>query len=75
MAPGKSTNIKLAEQIIKQFKNGTSGPSIAKNLGLPKTTVYDIHKKFIQTGTLNPKPKSGRISVVKPRDTRVLRKL
>ncbi|PKB93959.1 hypothetical protein RhiirA5_439917, partial [Rhizophagus irregularis] len=46
--------------IIYSYNCGQSGRIIAEKLGCSKTAVYDVLKRFRETGSFTPKKKPGR---------------
>ena len=61
----KNTNAALHKAELK-------GPAIAWETGHPLPTIYGVLKRFKQRGTVENKKRSGRPSLLTPRNTRKL---
>jgi len=57
------------------FQSGYSHRKIGDILKIPKSTVIDVIRKFVDTGSVLNKPRSGRPLSVKPRDYRKLERI
>ena len=44
-------------------------------LNVPKSNVFDVYRKFSDTGIVENKPRSGRSKKIKPRDYRQLERI
>ena len=60
MGRGSPLCEQLREQIVKQFKNNVSQPTIARNLGISSSTVHKIIKKFRESGEISARKRQGR---------------
>jgi len=58
--------------IVFLHKEGYSVRKISEKVGKAKTTVYQIIKKFMETGSVADRPRSGRPRISTPRDDKVL---
>lgn len=76
MVRGKTTNQKLREIIIRQYSTGKTIRKISDDLSIPKTTVFNIIKKYGESANVDVRGKSsGRPKVVSQRDLRNLVKI
>lgn len=76
MVRGKPLDQKLREVIINQYHKDKTIREIASELSLAPTTVFNIIKKFGETGNVNVRGKSsGRPRVVSERNPRHLIKI
>jgi len=73
MAP-KRVQLSLSEKnaIAALHKAGLKGPAIARETGHPLSTIYGVLKRFRQRGTVESEERSGRPSLLTPRNTRKL---
>ncbi|KJZ74903.1 hypothetical protein HIM_05634 [Hirsutella minnesotensis 3608] len=58
--------------IIAAVNAGTKPAEVARQFGLPDSTVRSLIKRFNSTGTLSSKPRSGRPQSLSPREKRSL---
>jgi len=58
--------------IIFLHKEGYSIRKISEKVGKAKTTVHQIIKKFMETGSVADGPESERLKISTPRDYKVL---
>lgn len=75
MARGVALSRDLRESIIKAFQTGLSSYKIAKNFSLPRSSVQNIITKYKNSGNVEIGKKTGRPTIAKPRDCRVLKKI
>ncbi|CAG2208600.1 unnamed protein product [Mytilus edulis] len=72
---GQELSTDVKNMIVEMFQNGFSRRKIADILRIPKSTVIDNVRKFLDTGSVENKPRSGRPLFVKPRDYRKLERI
>jgi len=58
--------------IVRKLKNGIGQRETSRNLEIPRTTVQNVWKRFLQTGTVDDKEKTGRPTKFSQRDRRKL---
>ena len=58
--PGKYTALEIRKLIVSKHQEGNSIRQISKLLGVPRSTVGDIVKKFKEDGTVEYKKPPGR---------------
>ena len=63
------------ERIIGAYLCGIKQTVISIQLNIPTSTVNDIVKKYKETGSTEPKKRSGRPKVLTKRDTRTLKRI
>lgn len=63
---------RVRDEIIGAYKNHTPPCDIARNLGLPPTSVLHIIQRYKDTGSSEPAPRSGRPSKITPQLTRLV---
>ena len=72
---GQELSTDVKNMIVEMFQNGFSRRKIADILRIPKSTVIDNVRKFLDTGSVENKPRSGRPLFVKPRDYHKLERI
>ncbi|VDI72282.1 Hypothetical predicted protein [Mytilus galloprovincialis] len=72
---GQELSTDVKNMIVEMFQNGFSRRKIADILRIPKSTVIDNVRNFLDTGSVENKPRSGRPLFVKPRDYRKLERI
>ncbi|EXX76661.1 hypothetical protein RirG_031060 [Rhizophagus irregularis DAOM 197198w] len=70
---GKEVSKTHWERIIGAYLSGIRQRVISTQFGIPTSTVNDIIKKYKETGSTEPKKRSGRPKVLTERDTRALK--
>ena len=75
MPRGKPTSDFLKGQIVILRKEGISYGCIAKKIKVPKSTVIDVWKKYLKSGSTDDKPRTGRPSSTTSRQDRVLTRM
>lgn len=76
MGRGKPTDGKIREIIIQQYYEGRSMDDIASKLNMAKTSIFNIIKKYGETGNIDVRGKSsGRPKIVSQRNLRHLLKI
>lgn len=73
MVRGKPLSYDLRNSIVAAHTNGLSGHTIARNFSIPQGTVRNIILQFNNTGNIDTKVRTGRISKITNRDKRALR--
>src|SRR4051794_7065128 len=73
--PRKELSQSQRGQIIGAFKMGGNPLSIAKTLGLPRSTVYKTVKRYKETGSEEPVKRQGRPKTLSERDKRALNRI
>ncbi|CAC5358953.1 unnamed protein product [Mytilus coruscus] len=72
---GQELSTDVKNMIVEMFQNGFSRRKIGDIFKFPKSTVIDNVRKFLDTGAVENKPRSGRPLFVKPRDYRKLERI
>ncbi|XP_063399124.1 uncharacterized protein LOC134683739 [Mytilus trossulus] len=72
---GQELSTIVKNMIVGMFQNGFSRRKIADILRIPNSTVIDTVRKFIDTGSVENKPRSGRPLFEKPRDYHKLERI
>lgn len=75
MARGKASVFQVREIIVKNYIEGKSGREIAKNIGISKSTVNDIIKKYVSTNNFVAGKSKGRPKIISQKDERALSKI
>ena len=70
--PRKEHDLLTKGQILGQAKAGLTSSQISRNLKLPRTSVRDILGRLNTDSAGVNKPRSGRLSILSPRDNRAL---
>ena len=60
---------------MELLQKGYSWRKISDMLNVPKSNVFDVCRKFSDTGIVENKPRSGRSKKNKPRDYRQLERI
>jgi transposase len=63
------------ERIIGAYLTGIKQRNISIQLNIPTSTVSDIIKRYKETGSTEPKQRSGRPKILNERDTRALKRI
>ena len=63
------------ERIIGAYLSGIKQRVISTQFDIPTSTVNDIVKKYKETGSTEPKQRSGQPKVLTERDTRALKRI
>lgn len=76
MVRGSATNVKIREIVINKYSRGKKIREIADELGMAKSTVWDLLRHYHESGSVERKSKSlGRPGIVSDRDRRLLVKI
>ena len=70
--PRKEHDLLIKGQILGQNKAGLTPTQISRNLELPRSSICDILESLKSDPTGANKPRSGRPSILSPRDNRAL---
>lgn len=65
----------VKKMIVELFQKGFSRRKIGEVLNIPKSTVIDTVRKFLTSGSVENKPRSGRPALVKERAYRKLERI
>ena len=65
--PGRSISVEVRAHVIGMSENGAMAKEAAMQAGVHRATVFRIKTKFLQTGSVENRPKPGR-----PRSTTVV---
>ena len=72
---GQELSMDVKNVIIELFQNGFSRRKISDVLKIPKSTVIDIVRKFLTSGSVENKARSGRPPLIKEREYRKLERI